>query len=850
MGFYLPIYHCASIFPGYHNRKHDFNSLGKTAILGEKLIIHFLNFFFLQVENKSLLGLVALLKLNMEKVSPMSSDLVMAVRFLHQLVCRQQQTSMAPALLQVFSNDICEHGISILNKVCGYHEQPHLHTATFAGYNGHLLMAVIRLVVRILKKVIDFRLATSGENFQDTTAIGTMLKTFSLCTVVSKNSDSYQTSLETCSDIVGILAAFTDVPVDMSKEKATAWQLMVTDLIKYVTLAPHTYLPGLKVLVETLPLPLPFPSSSGNGSDGFSRLVRHRHMWSAQLYRLQTEVKGMIQSLLPCSVRQVRRLLYQVCHQMADLSAPIGTMVADALYQSLRSEPITCLSNVSRLLRSPAIKVAFQAFILDNDTTIKSVATEALPSLAAVLLDTRILTSDQNTFQMGIYNALPDRESCVALINALISQGKPKVILLAMENLCQSNTGLSLVKGGVLRHKSSMLRAMESLPDDKWCLILERLATFMSQAELRELLDWPEEAKAEEHFLQSESYRTMDTVESILALLQSETGHKHEELEVEWLPSEPLLEQFAKRTLYGHDSVTDIQDETEEASEKSSDKDEAMDLVELISVTLPKDFDLEHHVKQVCDEKSLESERQKKKAAKKSLLESKALVNKNLISSFKAGGSVTIRGGRSVFNRGPGGQRPDLFRSRPPNTSRPPSLHVDDFLVLQSRGQQPTGPTGYNKQSLRAAQELFAEKEAKSKGSIVGFREATKEPVFDPAAAQMTPNEMPRNRGSNDRTSGVGGVSKNYRSGGGSSNNGRTFNRDRYSASSGSGGNPRGWSPSTNRDNRPQGGGRNAGDHRFPRRNGKGGGDSRRGGNKDRNKGKPRNSGNLRSVPR
>ena len=46
MGFYLPIYHCASIFPGYHNRKHDFNSLGKTAILGEKLIIHFLNFFF------------------------------------------------------------------------------------------------------------------------------------------------------------------------------------------------------------------------------------------------------------------------------------------------------------------------------------------------------------------------------------------------------------------------------------------------------------------------------------------------------------------------------------------------------------------------------------------------------------------------------------------------------------------------------------------------------------------------------------------------------------------------------------------------------------------------------------
>lgn len=43
--------------------------------------------------------------------------------------------------------------------------------------------------------------------------------------------------------------------------------------------------------------------------------------------------------------------------------------------------------------------------------------------------------------------------------------------------------------------------------------------------------------------------------------------------------------------------------------------------------------------------------------------------------------------------------RSDLFRSRPPNTSRPPSLHVDDFLALETCGAQPTGPTGYNKLS-------------------------------------------------------------------------------------------------------------------------------------------------------
>ncbi len=119
----------------------------------------------------------------------------------------------------------------------------------------------------------------------------------------------------------------------------------------------------------------------------------------------------------------------------------------------------------------------------------------------------------------------------------------------------------------------------------------------------------------------------------------------------------------------------------------------------------------------------------RKKKSKKSLLEAKALQNKNLISTFKAGGSVPALGGGSRgFQRS--GQRLDAFRSRPPNTSRPPSLHVDDFLVLQSRGQQPTGPTGYNKQTLKAAQELFAQREAKK--GVVGFREATKEPVSRP----------------------------------------------------------------------------------------------------------------------
>ncbi|XP_039284110.1 protein virilizer isoform X2 [Nilaparvata lugens] len=65
-------------------------------------------------------------------------------------------------------------------------------------------------------------------------------------------------------------------------------------------------------------------------------------------------------------------------------------------------------------------------------------------------------------------------------------------------------------------------------------------------------------------------------------------------------------------------------------------------------------------------------------------------------------------GGSGPGGGGGGGQRGDMFRSRPPNTSRPPSLHVDDFVALETCGQQPTGPTGYNKISMRAAQDMMA----------------------------------------------------------------------------------------------------------------------------------------------
>ena len=78
---------------------------------------------------------------------------------------------------------------------------------------------------------------------------------------------------------------------------------------------------------------------------------------------------------------------------------------------------------------------------------------------------------------------------------------------------------------------------------------------------------------------------------------------------------------------------------------------------------LPQDLDIVVEAREVCKEKSLATERKKK--LKKSALETKALHNKSLISTFKAGGSVTLRGRgfpRTAFNRhDPFRQGPRVF---------------------------------------------------------------------------------------------------------------------------------------------------------------------------------------------
>lgn len=246
-------------------------------------------------------------------------------------------------------------------------------------------------------------------------------------------------------------------------------------------------------------------------------------------------------------------------------------------------------------------------------------------------------------------------------------------------------------------------------------------------------------------------------------------------------------------------------------SELESER-ESVDLVEVCARHLV-DTDLAGETSQVVKETNLLALDDRKKKVKKSLMETKTAHNKNIISTFKSGGAINLRSQR--YNRSGGGgggnfSRPDSFRQRPPNTSRPPSLHVDDFLVLELKGQQPTGPTGYNKQSMKAANELFAQREAAAAlKPPAQLREATREPVLPPSF---------RGRGGRGGERGRGG----YRNGNDSRPRGGGGGFHRRDS--------RGWSPDGYRTSEPRDLGREARPGPREDRRFRGGRGDRRGG--------------------
>lgn len=113
------------------------------------------------------------------------------------------------------------------------------------------------------------------------------------------------------------------------------WTLMVKELFGYVVTAPYTFLSGLVLVSELLPLPLPIQTKQPLSENEALIAVNQRKLWGAHLLPLASEIQEILKNLSGSACQPLQQLLRRVCWQLADLAAPTALMVVRCLIDTI-----------------------------------------------------------------------------------------------------------------------------------------------------------------------------------------------------------------------------------------------------------------------------------------------------------------------------------------------------------------------------------------------------------------------------------------------------------------------------------------------------------------------------------
>ncbi|XP_014279461.1 protein virilizer isoform X2 [Halyomorpha halys] len=465
----------------------------------------------------------------------------------------------------------------------------------------------------------------------------------------------------------------------------------------------------------------------------------------------------------------LRRVCVQLADLAAPSSLMVVRTLLDSIYSQIQNDAKT--SQLARLLNFLAclmthgpVKAAFLSLIKGKEEKYTNLLTslidifkspsegsvhcqEYITSIIQSLCDSEItLVPPSNlshtvTNETFLANALPSKETLVTFCNAMLehitsNEHALATVLPVMRTLVlltEHDYTYYHLKTCLDRRPDSILFVLGKVSKEWSRESHECLATLEASLELcrgvyssrgrshlSELVLWKKEhplhsieTSLKNSVLEDESLEPLlENVSALIKLLEEEakqTDHK-DLVEINLPPGEPLLSQFALRQVW---VMVDADDDRLSTAywlsppnmhdvETPDAEQINLDLVEISKSEIP-DLSLPDAVGRLSQACPTPGEIPAVRETKKRNVENAG--TKRPFVAVMRGRGYRRGGAGGTGGTGSGG---DVFRSRPPNTSRPPSLHVDDFVALETCGAQPTGPTGYNKASMRAAQDLMA----------------------------------------------------------------------------------------------------------------------------------------------
>ncbi|KAH9422984.1 hypothetical protein DERP_007575 [Dermatophagoides pteronyssinus] len=549
---------------------------------------------------------------------------------------------------------------------------------------GSLVIEFIRPSVRFLQLILNYLTQSYGHNFNDSTPIPVLLKLYNILSYFSSytndiklESNTKQSAQFIQQQIIDIIiSVYTAVHLEHSESeeslRKSVWTKMLKHVFEFISLAPKYFVSGLEILSKILPTPLPLMMNKTLNDGDISFIINYRKLWSAHLHCLNDDLENMFNYLILSNCLPLQKLLRVVCYKMCDLSAPTVLTISKTITEFL----VHTLCDIIESKSQSPIDESLIKYHSDN-----------CGKIIDFILD---LFSSSLSFRIGILNAF-----CCFATSSDVAHRDSKFLKLFHRMFFYLNRK-KFVRNFTISSKvfvTEILSDTESPNDDDFLSLFRyffdtedntilTLKTFKFSDKLSSKFFMACSQSLNKYFADRKVYvidnRQSDNLEVIDI---SKKGPTNEEDEmVDGCKSVPLNNEI----IYGHQfsqlSVdcrmpeqwqSLIENQTNHLSIAESGM-RKIDFLVLAKKYLKLDCDGLLKILNNYHSPIVELPEAPEKSSEDSVTK--------LIAINPQPKRTTIRGRVRQY-----GHRGDPFRSRPPNTSRPPSMHVDDFVAMEQR---------------------------------------------------------------------------------------------------------------------------------------------------------------------
>jgi hypothetical protein len=563
------------------------------------------------------------------------------------------------ALIETFSQNGFAYILSICKRLTETLLKPAPRYSLLHSKFGRSLLSLLLPCTQIIRQTLIHLVTCRSNQFQDTSPLPTLLMIY--CTVlhVPKTSHDYERSNQIAECVIDCLRVYTQIDQSSAdiEDQAFAksvWTKMSQELITFTLSKPQFLAAGLDLFSQLLPLPLPISCAHADQNESV-RMINFRKLWSAHLHSISSSIEQLISHLATSSSPVIRALTTRISVQLSDLSSHTALAVA------------RCLLSLLKVYFSPPTNSSNYHTSPDDCDDLKKPSEDVKNG------------SNPIGHRLSFFVRLPDRsligrESQLRLINFIVGLLRHEPFAMAFQVAFKTRPirKESADKNGE-EWTGSLLKFIKEAPQNAAPLV--RIVENRGDGDESIVIGSEQMSCVTADHLNA--YFNARTVQ-IGRDSDGSTGFKSLGL------NQPNLSWFElEAQLILTESVAD-------------DQLSAFDLSDLADSCLPTDYDFKERMRQLWSEDGSQvNDPGDQSPPPPSLRASQKRPYAPLITRENASKQpyvAPMRGRGFQRNALMSGRTNDPFRSRPPNTSRPPSMHVDDFVALEQQNNKRSLP--------------------------------------------------------------------------------------------------------------------------------------------------------------